>query len=312
MQLGRAAVGGDIAPDAVVVSQAKCRAVSIASVANYIEKLKVDTDCDMSNVPSDVSLFYSRKTLADIMSIRAQLLRDMRKQETRDVATFVCGVMLGLVHGHSKLSLSLPCNQAFAMSPAYVRKYVKEHGLRRPSRDARRCVLAKSLEMLPFPRFNCLSHVVIAPASKCHKYISEVAKKADLVLTSPPYLARQTYIKDSWLRTWFLDAKRDAQTAATLETGNVVKFVERMEESLHSMARSVKMGGRIVLVCGRAKVTFEGKDHSVAIADLCLYAINSSPVLRKALIPERIIRDRVMMKRGSYFAVHHGKVVRQR
>jgi hypothetical protein len=194
------------------------------------------------------------------------------------------------------------------MSPAYVRKYVKEHGLRRPCRDVRKCLLEKSLDMLPFPRLETMSHVATAPASKCHNYVTEVAKEVDLVLTSPPYLARQTYIKDSWLRTWFLGAKREAQATVTLETGNVTKFVEGMGRSLHSMARSVKKGGRIVLVCGRAKVTFEGKDHSVPIADLCLYAIGDSPVLRKALIPEHIIRDRVMMKRGSYFAVHHGKV----
>jgi hypothetical protein len=224
------------------------------------------------------------------------------------VATFVCGVMLGLLHGHSRLSLSLPCNHAFAMSPAYVRKYVKEHSLRRPCRDVRKCLLEKSLEILPFPRFESVSHVTTASATKCHDYVVEVAREADLVLTSPPYVARQTYIKDSWLRTWFLRAKREAQVATTLETGNVVKFVEGMEQSLHSMARSVKKCGRIVLVCGRAKVSFDGKDHSVAIADLCLYAMTSSPALRKALIPEHLIRVRVMMKRGSYFAVHHGKV----
>jgi DNA modification methylase len=308
MQMGRKAIGGDIAPDAVLVSRAKCRPVKIVDVANYIQKLNVEDEHDLSEVPSDVSLFFSEKTLAEILTIRAQLFQDMKKQKTRDVATFVCGVMLGLLHGHSRLSLSLPCNQAFAMSPAYVRKYVKEHGLRRPRRDVRKCLLEKSLELLPFPRFESVSHVATAPANRCHDYVVEVARQADLVLTSPPYLARQTYIKDSWLRTWFLGAKREAQAAATLETGNVVKFVAGMERSLHSMARSVKNGGRIVLVCGRAKVTFEGKGHSVAIADLCLYAMANSPVLHKALVPEHLIRDRVMMKRGSYFAVHHGKV----
>jgi len=308
MKMGRAAVGGDIAPDAVVVSRAKCHPVKIVDVANYIQTLNVDEEHLPSEVPSDVSLFFSQKTLTEIMSIRAQLLRDLRRRGTRDVATFVCGVMLGLLHGHSRLSLSLPCNQAFAMSPTYVRKYVKEHGLRRPCRNVRKCLLEKSLKMLPFPRIESASHVVTAPAIKCHEYVAEVAKEADLVLTSPPYLARQTYIKDSWLRTWFLGAKREAQAAATLETGNVSKFVEGMARSLHSMTRSVKKGGQIVLVCGRAKAAFGGKDHSVAIADLCLYAIGSSPVLCRALVPEHIIRDRVMMKRGSYFAVHHGKV----
>jgi hypothetical protein len=308
MQMGRSVIGGDIAADAVVVSRAKCHPVTVADVARYIQNLSIGEKYDATEVPGDVSLFFSHKTLAEIMSIRAQLLRDMRGRGTRDAATFVCGVMLGLLHGHSRLSLSLPCNQAFAMAPAYVRRYVKKHGLRRPCRDVRRCLLERSLEMLPFPRFEAMSHVTMAPASECHNYVTKVAKEVDLVLTSPPYLSRQTYIKDSWLRTWFLGAERQAQATVTLETGNVAKFVEGIGRSLHSMARSVKRGGRIVLVCGRGKVTFGGEDHSVPIAGLCLYAINRSSVLRKALVPENIIRDRVMMKRGSYFAVHHGKV----
>lgn len=308
MQMRRVAVGGDIAPDAVVVSRAKCGPVTIADVANYIQNLSISGKHDLKEIPSEVSLFFSRKTLWEVLSIRAQLLRDMNRRGTRDVATFVAGVMLGLLHGHSRLSLSLPCNQAFAMAPAYVRRYVKEHGLRRPCRDVRKCLLEKSLEILPLPRFETRSHITVAPASQCCDYVTELADKVDLIVTSPPYMARQTYIKDSWLRTWFLHADRRAQTATTLETGNVVKFVEGMGRSLRSMGWSVKKGGRIVLVCGRAKVMFDGTDHSVAIADLCLHTINSCPTLCKGLIPEHIIRDRVMMKRGSYFAVHHGKV----
>jgi hypothetical protein len=308
MQMGRSAVGGDIALDAVVVSRAKCGPIKIADAANYIQSLGISGEHDLSEVPSEVALFFSRKTLSQMLSIREQLLTDMTKRGTRDVATFVCGVMLGLLHGHSRLSLSLPCNQAFAMAPGYVRKYVREHGLRRPCRDVRKCLLEKSLEILPLPRFETKSHIALAPASKCCDYVTELVEKVDLVLTSPPYLARQTYIKDSWLRTWFLEANREAQTTSTLETGNAVKFVEGMGSALHNMAWGVKQGGRIVLVCGRAKVTIDGKDNSVAIADLCLYALNKCPALRKALVPEHIIRDRVMMKRGSYFAVHHGKV----
>jgi hypothetical protein len=68
----RTAVGGDIAPDAVFVSRAKGHPVKIVDVANYIQNLNVEEEYDSCEVPRDVSLFFSEKTLAEILAIRAQ------------------------------------------------------------------------------------------------------------------------------------------------------------------------------------------------------------------------------------------------
>jgi len=302
---GRNAVGGDIAPDAVVVTRAKCSAVSVVSVANYVEGLRIARHPPMSDVPAAVRVFYSRRTLEQILSIRARLLEDMATPRTRRIATFVCGVILGLLHGHSRLSLSLPCNQAFAMSPNYVKRYAREHGLKRPDRDVRQCLLQRALELLPFPQMARPPVVREASAETCGRYIRSSVGEATLFLTSPPYLNRQTYLKDSWLRLWFLGKERSELAGKTLETGNVHTFVEGMKTALGEMAGSVSPRGRIVLVCGRAHIDVRGRKHTVRVADLVLHAKESAPYLER-LILERVIRDRKLMKRGSYFAVHHG------
>jgi hypothetical protein len=130
--------------------------------------------------------------------------------------------------------------------------------------------------------------------------------KADLVITSPPYLNRQTYIKDAWLRLWFLGRDPHEIAKPSLETGNVVRFVEGMVSAMESISGSVRKGGTVVLVCGRANITMGDKPHSVRISDLCLVA-NSRIAAKWRLSPVRLVIDRKIMKRGSYFAVHHGK-----
>src|SRR5437899_9707959 len=59
--MGRAAFGGDTAPDAVISTRAKCVPVSFAQVANYVQSLNVYHS--LSGVPSDVRLFYHPETL---------------------------------------------------------------------------------------------------------------------------------------------------------------------------------------------------------------------------------------------------------
>lgn len=304
---GRVAIGGDIGPDAVASALAKSRPVSTARVANYIEKIELSDSLVLSDVPPSVALFYRKNTLSQIVALREQLLSDMRNQSRRDLATFVCGVLLGVLHGHSRWSLSLPCNQAFGMSPNYVSRYVKEHKLIRPDRDVRKCLLNRALALLPFPEKMSKVVVVESPAQKCDEYVGQAGGKAALIITSPPYLDRQTYIKDSWLRLWFLNKSRQDVAKGSLETGSVSNFVEGMIKVMRAMSISLKKNGIVVIVCGRAMIKVAGQHRSVRISELCLLA--NSRLCSGGLVPERLIVDKKMMKRGAYFAVHHGKSV---
>ena len=225
----------------------------------------------------------------------------------RDAATLVCGVMLGLLHGHSKLSLSLPCNQCFAMSPDYVRRYVREHGLKRPRRDVRQCLMEKIMALLPRPPVTGRVKVFQASAEECPKYLRAVKGDVALVITSPPYLNRQTYSKDAWLRLWFLGRDHRDVARRSLQTGSIQVFVDAMQRSLRSIITCLKPGGRLVLVGGQAWVTVGGEAQFVRITDLCLYALSLINESSEQLSVETLIGDAKAMNRGSYFAVHAGK-----
>jgi len=308
-RMGRNAFGGDTAPDAVISTRAKCVPVSFGQVASYVQCLKIDRWKSLSGVPSNVRVFYHPQTLRQILSIRDQLLTDLASscRRTRDAATFVCGVMLGLLHGHSSLSLSLPCNQCFAMSPGYVRRYAREHGLRRPKRDVRQCLTEKIIKLFPQPRMAGSAKVFEASAEECARYLRTVKGDVALVITSPPYLNRQTYSKDAWLRLWFLGRNHRDVAKQSLETGSLRLYVEAMQRSLRAIMTCLKPGGRLVLVGGQARVTVAGDTQFAGITDLCLYALTRINGSSEQLSVETVIHDRRVMNRGSYFAVHAGK-----
>lgn len=307
-KMARRALGGDVAPDAVVATRAKCARVSIAKVANYIQGLDADSCTTVTGVPGNVQLFFRRNTLRQILSVREQILADMCSSGNRlEVATFVCGVMLGILHGHSRYSLSLPCNQCFAMSPKYVERYANEHRLQRPNRDVRQCLLAKSMELLPHPQRAFSARVFEAPAEECVEYLGGTSGQVALVITSPPYLNRQTYSKDAWLRLWFLNRDYKEVAKRSLETGSIPVFVAAIEKSLAATGRTLVTGGVVVLIGGQARVNIGGIPQSIRINDLCLYALERINRSKRTLVVNTMIRDRKIMTRGSYFAVHAGK-----
>jgi hypothetical protein len=105
---------------------------------------------------------------------------------------------------------------------------------------------------------------------------------------------------------WFLDSNRAEIKGNSLETENVGVFIAGVKAFLSSADEVLTEGGRMVLVCGRAKINRKGRVLSVRIGHLCLYALANSPQAGSYVV-EKIIIDKLVMKRGSYFAVHAGK-----
>jgi len=260
-------------------------------------------------VPKDVALFFHKETLKQIIIIRDKILEDLssKSQTKKQNATFVASVLLGIIHGKSKLSLSLPCNQCFAMSPNYVRRFVKEHKLIKPKRNVKECLIEKTLNLLPSPKNMASSHIYEIPAEYCYKYMKKMNAKAKLIITSPPYLDRQTYLKDSWLRLWFLNRDWKDIKKKSLETGSIILFTEGIEKVLLALFDSLENNGKAVIVCGKANATVGGKKRPIKITDLFLIALKKIKENNYNFKINSIISDRIIMKKGSYFAVLHGR-----
>src|SRR5438552_4012009 len=197
----RRALGFDVAPDAVIVSNAKVNPPTLLQATELIKCLRTSSRTRLIGIPRSVRTFYSPQTLRRTIAVRDQLLKissngDAAKKRT---AGFLLGTLLGILHGHSQLSLSLPSSHSFAMAPGYVKRYAKKHGLTRPDRDVKKCLLQRVKQLLSAGNPPVQGKARWSSAENLRLSRNSLSSVVDLIITSPPYLDAQTYAKDSWL-----------------------------------------------------------------------------------------------------------------
>lgn len=266
---GRRALGCDIAPDAVAVTRAKMSRPSTDEVDRYMRRLTSQAERaaapDPSEVPDHVAVFYHPDTIRELMTFRRALLRS----HTRS-ANFLIGCLLGILHGKSRASLSIPSAHAYAMAPRYVRNYAAKHGLAAPRRSVTECLRAKASQYLEEPLPNGSASVYLSSAERYsfERSTGALDETVDLIITSPPYLNAQTYAKDAWLRLWFLGWNYRDLRPRFIETGSSAVYRRRMSPCLANMLRVLKPGGHAFIVAGDATGQIKGEPTLVRTADL--------------------------------------------
>jgi SAM-dependent methyltransferase len=305
---GRRALGCDVAPDAVAVTRAKTAGVGQKSIFRCLGELARESKpayAAAQTVPDDVRIFFHPDTLAELMSVRRWLLAHCTRSRG---AQFLVGCLLGILHGHASSSLSVPSAHAYAMAPAYVRRYVEKHGLTAPRRYVVECLRSKAVASLPegetVPRG--YARVYLSSAERYSFDRKEhLTDQVDLIVTSPPYLDAQTYAKDAWLRLWLLGYDFKVLRKRFIETESVQSYLERMTASLTEMLRVLKPSAHAFLVAGDAAVRRQGSRVTVQTADILAEAAS-----RIRLGPNRfevvcIIDDAIDAHSRYLFPVHN-------
>ncbi len=277
---GRVGIGNDLAPEAYVLTRAKVRPVGLEEVKSWVERnrsfIETYRSCD---APEEVEVFYSKRTLRQILAVK-----ELLERPESDVEWFVKGVMLGILHGSSSDSLSVKCSHSFSMSPGYVRRSIKELGLKKPERNVPECILTRAKRVLQ----DGLPEVKGAAFNVDARRLPLVDESVDLIVTSPPYFSMQTYAWDNWLRLWFLGHDYRDVAKKLFHTSSVPKFLGFMEEALGEMHRVLKSGGYCVLVLGIVRL----KGVLIDMAQLLL------PVAEKVgFEPVRLVYDEIPKER---------------
>jgi methylase of polypeptide subunit release factors len=309
---GRLGIGVDVAPEAYALTAAKTICVEHNLAVKYLRQLKINNDprkCAalLQEVPDNVKVFYHDSVLAQLVSLREELAKDfsigylsydqapyfeMRKPGTRaQYAQYWLGVLIGILHGSSELSLSVACSHSFSMAPGYVRKYSAEHGLEKPDRDVIECLIKRSEKLQSDGANTRPGRAILGSAMKLPASLTETV---DLMVTSPPYFTAQTYAWDNWLREWFMGFDFKDVRKQTLHTAVVDKYSEGMYQHLAEAYRVLKPGAWAFVVVGdviKKSITKLGKEKT-KVEELIITAnIIATEAERAGFKVEMIIND---------------------
>jgi len=254
--MGRIGIGNDLCPDAYVLTYAKTTVPEKEAFLNYLRQIEHRLDKpSISEIDENVKIYFSRDTLRQIVAVQEIANEDSseevynRDRTKYDNSMFLKALMLGILHGRTGYSLSLPCPHSFAMAPNYVRRKIKRAPAKyaRPKRDVIKCLRLKIERVFkdPIPAW-----FKKGKAYQCDAASLELNERVDLIITSPPYLDAHTYAWDNWLRLWFLGYDYRKVGRLLIETGSENKYLDHMEKSLRRMHELLKDNARCFIVVG--------------------------------------------------------------
>ena len=263
--LDRVGYGVDVTPEAYILTGAKVHTIEHTEAVDYLKSIRFGiSDTNIREVSSDVKVFFSTKTLAQILTIKEKLIRDLRfdndginylsgevhhnaKTKKEQFAQYWLGVLIGILHGSSSYSLSLPCSHSFSMAPNYTKNYAKKHNLKKPDRNVIQCMIERSYYLQSAGIAKTSGKAYLGKAQDLPKSWEE---KFDLIVTSPPYFTAQSYAWDNWLREWLLGFDFKDVRRQTTQTASYEKYSIAMFEFLKEAYRVLKPGKRAFVIVG--------------------------------------------------------------
>ena len=263
--LDRVGFGVDVTPEAYILTGAKVHTVKHDEAIEYLKSIRFGiSKTNIKDVPPEAKVFFSTKTLAQILVIKERLLEDLElepekidyengnvfhhaKTKKAQLAQYWLGILVGILHGSSMHSLSLPCSHSFSMAPGYTKKYAKEHNLKKPDRNVKQCMIEKSLYLQSTGIARISGKAYLGKAQELPKSWEE---KFDLMVTSPPYFTAQSYAWDNWLREWLLGFDFKDVRKQTTQTASYERYSLAMYLFLKEAFRVLKPEKRAFVVVG--------------------------------------------------------------
>lgn len=245
IRLGRAVLACDVSPYAAVLTKAKLDPPKnldsvLHAVRGYTAAARRKAKAQHYKVcaPQWVRQFFNRRTLAE-----AKILADTLRQKRE---WFLLACLLGILHHQRPGFLSFPSSHLvpYLRVKRFPRKKFPElYGYR----DIESRLLAKVKRA--FRRLPEIDRSLRRSFTQVDIANLRTSIKADVVITSPPYMNALDYGRDNRLRLWFLGLpeakcldKKNAKTAR--------QFHSLMTHAAKVFRKYVKPNGKVILVVG--------------------------------------------------------------
>jgi hypothetical protein len=264
--MGRAPIGNDVNPLSAMLTRPRLDPPPLEAIAQRLAAIAWTHDGD---APEALLTFFHRRTLGQILALRAYLERREREGALDRVDGWIRMVALNRLTGHSPGFFSvytLPPNQAASVEAQ--RKINAKRGQTPPERDVAAIILKKSRSLLGGGGAPSLDKPLLLVGS-AESTPGIASGSVDLVVTSPPFLDVVAYASDNWLRCWFAGLDSAAIPIA-MHRGpkDWTAFIARV---LRELARVTREGGHVALEVG------EVRGGAIELEGLALQAARDLP-----------------------------------
>jgi DNA modification methylase len=205
--LGRNVIQNDLNPLSEVFAKSRLFVPTLEEVnerLNYIET----TESIKSDI--DLSMFFEKNTLSEIINLRKYLSSRLKNFESDFIDDWIRAVATNRLTGHSKGFFSVytfPPNQA--VSAKRQIKINKQRNQIPEYRDIKALILKKSKQLMrdvstdSISQLKSIGNKAMFLNSPAHDTSQISDSSVNLVVTSPPFLDIVHYKNDNWLRNWF-------------------------------------------------------------------------------------------------------------
>ena len=257
----RVGLGSDANPLALALTAAKCDPPERRRVGDRLAALaRAIRSPSVSRVSDDIAMLFSVSVLKQLVWLRSELDPSDR------VDRHLIATLLGILHCNADSSgsprgLSVAMPNTFAMSPRYVRRYIRTHRLRPPQVDVLTLLAARvaatSFPSAGFRKGRAWQQDVSRPI----RFPSQL-DQAKLVFTSPPYLQVIKYAKFNWVRHWFLRTRPKVVDRSLFASASLEKYLAFMSGMVANVRPHLRDDGYLCLVVGDVRT--EGGELKLA------------------------------------------------
>lgn len=251
--LGRNIIANDVNPLSAILSRPRLFVPSIDELTDHLKNIPQKKTAE-SNI--DLSMFYHKKTLEEILALRSYLA----KKKKDDIDSWIRMVATNRLTGHSKGFFSvytLPPNQA--TSAVSQRKINKKRNQKPEYRDTASIIITKSKQLMRDVTDDVRAG--LRSVGKHSMFLTGDARRTkkipsssvQLTVTSPPFLDVVQYAQDNWLRCWFnsIDAEKVGKSITMSKT--MEEWCQVMGEVFVELHRITKKNGWVAFEVGEVR-----------------------------------------------------------
>lgn len=253
----RNVIANDANPLSAILTRPRLELPCVSDIDKRLRSLQFAAN---ASTELDLSMFFHRKTLYEILGLRQYLARRCGEGTEDGVDRWIRMVATNRLTGHSPGFFSvytLPPNQA--VSPENQIRINQKLGQKPQYRDVRALILRKSMQLQgglsAADRWRLRSAAARARflVDEAAATPSIAADSVHLTVTSPPFLDVVQYARDNWLRCWFNGLDAEAIGTRITMAKTVEGWANAMGSVMRELCRVTRPGGWVAFEVGEVR-----------------------------------------------------------